>query len=146
MIKQILDTNTVLTMQVARGCAARVQSNHHIAMAGQFGHDGVRPLHGVTLLLQESTSNLFFGYANMRHSGAAACDPRWMDITPLNMSPLFASGELLALTCFDRFAVEALFTPQVVPLIRLLFLGDRCGNQLQQVPCPSRYVGLPYEC
>jgi hypothetical protein len=83
----------------------------------------------------------------MRHAGAGvtASDPRWMDISPLNMSPLFAAGELLAMTCCDRFTVEALFTPQIVPLLRMLLFGDKSGHRLYQIACPEDYVGLPYE-
>jgi hypothetical protein len=147
MVKQILDTNTVITMQVARACAERKRRRHALKTPTEAQN---KRLHCMTLLLQESTSNLFFGHANMRHMGAASSvDPRWMDISPLNMSPLFASGELLAMTCFDRFAVEALFTPQVVPLIRMLIFGDRSlddsehtpGNRLQQISSPEHLVG-----
>jgi len=67
-----------------------------------------------------------------------------MDIAPLNMSPLFASGELLAMTCFDRFVVEALFTPQIVPLIKLFLFGDDDGNHLYQMECPEKYVNSLY--
>lgn len=152
-LKQILDTNTVLTMQVARGCSDRVRCLPALFKPGNnpdiqppspgsaLSHLQQKKIHGVTLLLQESTSNLFFGQAQMRHAGAAVCDPRWMDISPLNMSPLFASGELLAMTCFDRFAVEAFFTPQVVPLIRMFFFGDSLGSRLYQVACPDDYCG-----
>merc|ERR1719203_115443 len=144
-------------MQVARACGERkrrkvlatdrVKSDETVAAHDDWSS---ARLHCVTLLLQESTSNLFFGHANMRHIGAASVtDPRWMDISPLNMSPLFASGELLAMTCFDRFAVEALFTPQAVPLIRMLAFGDRSleaaragpGNRLQQIACPEEFIG-----
>lgn len=141
MVRQVLDTTTVLTVQVARGCSARFRHK----MATHSPEFARRKVHSVTLLLQESTNNLFFGHANMRHSGAATVgDPRWMDISPLNMSPLFASGELLAMTCFDRFAVEALFTPQVVPLIRMFLFGDKFGNSLYQLACPRQYCGSLY--
>eukprot|EP00425_Heterocapsa_triquetra_P007329 CAMPEP_0195159442 /NCGR_PEP_ID=MMETSP0448-20130528/186166_1 /TAXON_ID=66468 /ORGANISM="Heterocapsa triquestra, Strain CCMP 448" /LENGTH=943 /DNA_ID=CAMNT_0040198241 /DNA_START=45 /DNA_END=2876 /DNA_ORIENTATION=+ len=139
MVKQIVDTNTVLTMQVARSCAQRGRLN-------RTSRRVMQRFHCVTLLLQESTSSLFFGHANMRHAGAASTvDPRWMDISPLNMSPLFAAGELLAMTCFDRFAVEALFQPQVVPLLRMLIFGDQQGHRLHQIECPTGFVGEPYE-
>lgn len=152
MLKQVLDTNTVITMQVARGCAERKRRRCMTKMTktSQAQTNKHSKLHCVTLLLQESTSNLFFGHANHRHMGAAhSVDPRWMDAAPLNMSPLFASGELLSMTCFDRFAVEALFTPQVVPLIRMLVFGDRssgvagpcAGSRLHQVACPRDFVG-----
>lgn len=155
MIKQIQDTATVLTMQVARGCAERgramgareaVHHEAHAAQAGMAMRRWRNKLHCVTLLLQESTTNLFFGHANMRHAGAAvSCDSRFADISPLNNSPLFASGELLAMTCFDRFVAEALFTPQVVPMLRLLVFGDQMGHQLFQASCPSEYAGCRYE-
>ena len=162
MVKQIVDTNTVLTMQVARSCATRVRAMagrkyHHPDMScpnmhrtSDDGHShgdhhfGVQ-FHCVTLLLQESTSNLFFGHANMRHAGAAVTDPRWMDISPLNMSPLFAAGELLAMTCFDRFTVEALFQPQVVPLTRMMLFGDALGHRLFQIRCPENLVAEPFD-
>lgn len=148
LLKQVLDTNTVITMQVARGCAER-KRRRCMTKTPSLTKERNK-LHCVTLLLQESTSNLFFGHANHRHMGAAhSVDPRWMDAAPLNMSPLFASGELLSMTCFDRFAVEALFTPQVVPLIRMLTFGDRspgagspcAGSRLHQVECPRDLVG-----
>jgi len=150
MLKQVLDTNTVITMQVARGCAERRRRRSMTKTPSQAQPNKSNKLHCVTLLLQESTSNLFFGHANHRHMGAThSVDPRWMDAAPLNMSPLFASGELLSMTCFDRFAVEALFTPQVVPLIRMLVFGDRSagtgepcsGSRLHQVECPREFVG-----
>jgi len=82
----------------------------------------------------------------MRHLGQLASKARrWMDISPLNTSPLFASGDILAMTCFDRFAIEALFTPQVVPLVRMLAFGDQQGNRLQQTPCPTDFQGERWE-
>lgn len=154
MLKQIVDMNTVLTTQVARGCAdrARLAMSQNLALVREVGSEGkLRAtlegrLHCVTLLLQESTANLFFGHANMRHAGSAtSSDPRWLDITPLNMSPLFATGELVAQTCFDRFVAEALFTPQVVELTHKLLFGDATGNRLAQIHCPNAYVGEFYE-
>jgi hypothetical protein len=134
VVKQIIDTSTMLTTHVACGYAKEMRRS----IAG--------PLHCVTLLLQENTANLYFGHAQMRHAGhESGRTDRWMDISPLNLSPLFASGQLLSMTCFDRFVVEALFSPQVVPLMRMFTFGDNNGNRLRQVLCPSIHVGRPFE-
>jgi hypothetical protein len=146
MDKQILDTSTVLTMQVAcsasKGAASEGERTTRIGI--QSEGEQRTPVRGITLLLQESTTNLFFGHDTMRHAGAAAHDPRWLGVTPLNMSPLFASGALLAMTCTDRFTVEAFFTPQVVHLVRLCIIGDQSENRLYQMNCPSEYIGYSY--
>merc|ERR1712060_673236 len=100
----------------------------------------------MTLLLQESTATLYVGHSAMLHTGSAVTgDPRWMDISPLNMSPLLASGELLAMTCFDRFVVEAFFTPKVVPLLQRLLFGDSLDHRLFQVECLDSFVTCKVE-
>merc|ERR1711970_1525909 len=49
------------------------------------------------------------------------------------------------MTCFDRFVVEALFSPQVIPLMRMFAFGDTNGHRLRQVQCPAEYAGCKYE-
>jgi len=143
IVKQILDTSTMLTAHVASDCARKLTKATRARLSER---SRAAPLHCVTLLLQESTVNLYFGHAQMRHAGHdSGRTDRWMDISPLNLSPLFAAGQLLAMSCFDRFVVEALFSPQVVPLMRMFTFGDARGNRLCQVACPSRHVGRRFE-
>jgi len=162
LVKQIVDTNTVLTMQMAKEYALLVQETARALLGTSSALTPIRDNtknqnvvedndelwggshqahHCVTLLLQETTTNLFFGHAHMRHVGAA--DPR-RDFTPINMSPLFAAGEIIAATCCDRLVAEAFFNKHLLQLITVLFHGDGTNHRLKQISCPSKHVDRDY--
>lgn len=75
----------------------------------------------VTQLFQEGSLNRFFGMNPEAQGATSLFEDRWMASAPLNMSPLFAAGHVIATTTVDRFLMESFFNPDAMIIVERLF-------------------------
>ncbi|CAE8725087.1 unnamed protein product, partial [Polarella glacialis] len=96
-LRRIVDADTILTTNI-------------VARRNWNGEE-VNDIWTVTQLLQETSLGRFFGMAPEAQGATSKFDDRWMNSQPLNMSPLFAAGHIIATATVDRFLIESFFNP-----------------------------------
>ena len=108
-LRRMVDSDTILTTNVL---ATRKWTGN----AAEF-----QDVWTVTQLFQEGSLNRFFGMNPEAQGATSLFEDRWMASAPLNMSPLFAAGHVIATTTVDRFLMESFFNPDAMIIVERLF-------------------------
>ncbi|CAJ1362955.1 unnamed protein product [Effrenium voratum] len=107
-LRRMVDSDTILTTNVI---ATR-----------KWTAESFQDVWTVTQLFQEGSLNRFFGMNPEAQGATSLFEDRWMASAPLNMSPLFAAGHVIATTTVDRFLMdESFFNPDAMIIVERLF-------------------------
>jgi len=107
-LRRMVDSDTILTTNI-------------IATRKFIPGDELRDVWTVTQMFQEGSLNRFFGMNPEAQGATSLFEDRWMASAPLNMSPLFAAGHIIATTTVDRFLMESYFNPDAMVIVERLF-------------------------
>ncbi|CAE7843147.1 slo [Symbiodinium necroappetens] len=107
-LRRMVDSDTILTTNI-------------IATRKFIPGDELRDVWTVTQMFQEGSLNRFFGMNPEAQGATSLFEDRWMASAPLNMSPLFAAGHIIATTTVDRFLMESFFNPDAMIIVERLF-------------------------
>lgn len=107
-LRRMVDSDTILTTNVI--------ATRKWTPATEF-----QDVWTVTQLFQEGSLNRFFGMNPEAQGASSLFEDRWMASAPLNMSPLFAAGHVIATTTVDRFLMESFFNPDAMIIVERLF-------------------------